>query len=381
MSDWKSLLDLELALAKDDGVLDGLLALAKKMVTFRLITWYGKIKADPELTEKLEVIMKSNVLLDKRGELDQLLEFLGLKIDLMNAVCNIGCMEISNSEPLVDTGFIFGVFKAKLENIFKVETSESGTKPEAVPEKFVGDESEDKIVEEKLPALVSEQTLSTEPEDAFVKKELVTDLSEMIEEACDLDPSKSNLAGKQKKYSLSVDHILSTHKKTLNFSLIDIENCFFDFYQNNLYRKCEKCDNFPVRTDLCICLMCNYICCSGHCGADKEDHKGKNGNLVSHAYEDHGGCAVFANVFKGSMIYSEEGRYTISYDLYQDRFGNNVTEKGKKMYGERENDQRNFKLNYDCLEKTRKNILQFKVKMEIVAQTFMSNSMFYRWAM
>ena len=111
MSDWKSLLDLELALAKDDGVLDGLLALAKKMVTFRLITWYGKIKADPELTEKLEVIMKSNVLLDKRGELDQLLEFLGLKIDLMNAVCNIGCMEISNSEPLVDTGFIFGVFK------------------------------------------------------------------------------------------------------------------------------------------------------------------------------------------------------------------------------------------------------------------------------
>lgn len=102
---------------------------------------------------------------------------------------------------------------------------------------------------------------------------------------------------------------------------------------------------------------------------------------MTHAYEDHGGCAVFANVFKGCLVYAEEGRYTMIYDLYHDKFGNNVTEKGKKVFGERENDQKNFELNYDCLEKARKNILQFKVKMTIVTETFGKNLMYHRWGL
>jgi hypothetical protein len=116
--------------------------------------------------------------------------------------------------------------------------------------------------------------------DDLISESVASDLTGMIDEACDLNLHPQALFSRagNPKAPCSIDHILFTHKKILNFSLIDIEPCFFDFYQNNLYRKCEKCDSFPVQTDLSICLLCNYICCIGHCGT-MEDKKGTNGKL------------------------------------------------------------------------------------------------------
>lgn len=122
MDDWKSLLDLEGALGGGDRVLDGVLGLVKKMVTFRLISDYRRIHSDAVEMEKVAGIMKSNVLLDKRSELDQLLEFLGVRIDIVAAVCNVGCLEMANTELGIELNLTFEVIKVKLDHKLLIDT-------------------------------------------------------------------------------------------------------------------------------------------------------------------------------------------------------------------------------------------------------------------
>lgn len=175
----------------------------------------------------------------------------------------------------------------------------------------------------------------------------------------------------------NIDYQLFKHDKQMSLTFIDLDPVFFDFYQNNLYRKCEICNEYPKKTDLVLCLLCNFICCYGECHVGIS--QSKNGNVARHAYECHGGACVYVNIMSGLALITEYGRYTYAGNIYQDKFGNGLPDLATKGFGEKEVDLRTLGVNYDCLVTLQKRLLEFALRYDIINTSLSRNEIFRRW--
>lgn len=92
-NDWKKIFDNDLLINSDEKFVDTLLILLRKMITFELITNYGKLKNNEDWMGSVEKQMKVD-LMSRIDELKLYLEFQGIQVNVKMALDKL--KEISN---------------------------------------------------------------------------------------------------------------------------------------------------------------------------------------------------------------------------------------------------------------------------------------------
>jgi Proteolysis_6 C-terminal len=90
------------------------------------------------------------------------------------------------------------------------------------------------------------------------------------------------------------------------FNLITLDHKFGDLCKIYLHKKCEICQGFPNKGEICICLICNMVLCSIACG--KKEKTILSGALNDHAQQKHVGNSVFLGVFSCKIYWIASGK-------------------------------------------------------------------------
>ena len=462
-TDQEKLTNLDLDQIKNEKLIDTLITLLKKIVTFELVVKYPTIERRNDLiwVEKLENLLKINIL-DKSEELKLYMDFLDINLNMksvfytmkillslvnvkefdhktwfsqFNLNWNSNPIELLQTDNKMDEENLVtendqnkmmeedpNQGSDQLDNIVQENTDkiESIDQSEIIPETLIEEKQESEVKlktkknkkllkqneqEEEITAKLNEFMKNNEELEKIqdiVLEKVENPENEMIMEKS-VNPSidklliendspfkkiynamliEKNTEQTWQDYAVcndivNIDYQLFKHDRQISFSLVDLDPVFFDFYQNNQYRKCEVCNDFPKKTDQVLCQLCNYICCLGECS--KGVRESERGNAAKHAYECHGGACVYVNIMSGLALITEDGRYQYQGSIYQDKFGNGFADLNRSRFGEKEVDLHTLNVNYDCLSSLQKRLLEFGLRYDIINTSLSQNQMYRRF--
>ena len=205
------------------------------MVTHKIIVIYPLIcetfpSKNEDLYAKLEKIMKYDMT-DKVQELKICLEFLNFR-------------EINIRMTLFE---IYEFIYLKMEEYYPIQI-----------------ESEKESSEEMLLKKRTIKEFEKNIKQTIYKKEPEQQFEMMIEKNLEEDSSVSLQKSKQRKvidmseylhtYNVTkTDFVFFKYNRLINFSFIDLDPNFNDFFQKHLYRTCELCHKYPWGETMAVC--------------------------------------------------------------------------------------------------------------------------------
>jgi len=307
-------------LSKDEKLIECVLTLLRKMLTLFIIVNFPKLKSKnhQKLIEKVNGLLAVNITLGNEEIMKGYLQVLELEIDVKATFHKIKaylCITNSEQEFEIDPDSIKKDFEK--DWLTAIEQQQ-----QLISKNIVIDDNDIKMDEENIEKPVEETKIIDE---LTTKDNLLT------------------TALKNKTISIE-DYLFFKCSKYPTVSFVEIEPVYFDFYQNNLHRKCDMCNDYPKKTDLVLCLLCKSLFCLMHCRTYNDQEVNAPGNIAKHAYECHAGVCVLVNVMNGQFMITEHGRYSYGGNAYSDSFGNGVKELSSNVFSEKQVDQKTLKI-------------------------------------
>jgi len=236
--DFCEIKDIEQFLSKDDDIVDCLLGIVRKMVTHKIIAVYPLIcenlkSKNDDLYAKLEKIMKYDMT-DKVQELILCLDFLNIT-------------EISIKMTLYEMQeYIY------LKNEFQ---NPKDTTKNDKPDETLLKKRTIKEFEETFKKVTCNENKTNCNESTIIEGK--------SEQICNSEKYKNRKVIDMSEYLHTYDPILTDfanfkYKRMVNFSFITLDQNFYDFFQNNLYKKCELCHKYPWGETMAVCLICGF---------------------------------------------------------------------------------------------------------------------------
>lgn len=414
---YKALFEIDDLLENDEFFLDSVLALIKKMVTCEIIINYDVKKNDENWIKQIHDLSQKTNFMSKYDELKIFLEFLEIEINIKKSLDelkkdifetsqlndppqNIECekqeelVQVENQDMKMDEENI--IQETSDLNIIDEQTMVAKTDPDNQDEKennnivinlgdyrgMTDDQKRDCQINDgkKLLDLFKKIIpVNHEQEQSFklIKKKLndfltLSGQSPDISETEKLGYKEINyLERKLDERASHVDYYLTLYKRNPYFSFANLERVFFDLYHDKLYRKCDKCSDFPKKTEFAVCLICNYQICLVRCFND-DKLSVENGNLTNHAFNCHAGTCAFVNAMVGNIIQTHNGTFITVDRLYVDKFGMSYAENGK-LKNLIDINKKSLTQNHNYLMSMQKKLLEHKIKTAIIQQSLKQN--------